>query len=124
MTYGPSVGRILLGLLFFGSGLAMAFLQGPAGVADYFTSLSIPLAGAAAYAVIAVKIVAGGALMFGEHSRTAAMVLICFTFIATLIAHLDISDPNLLKNLAIIGGLLYVIGHGPGDHWTLRSRTR
>lgn len=109
IAYGPTVGRVLLGLLFLASGLSMAFMQGPGNVAGYFASLGIPLAGVAAYAVIALKVVAGGALIAGIRSDLAAMALILFTLAATLIAHLDISDTNLFKNLAIVGGLLYFI---------------
>ena len=116
VAYGPTVGRVLLGLLFLASGLSMAFMQGPGNVAGYFASLGIPLSGIAAYAVIVLKVGAGGALVAGIRSDLAAMALILFTLAATLIAHLDISDTNLFKNLAIIGGLLYVIAdHARSD---------
>jgi uncharacterized membrane protein YphA (DoxX/SURF4 family) len=39
--------------------------------------------------------------------------------LATLIAHTDINDINLFKNLAIIGGLLYVLAYGAGEGWKM-----
>ena len=111
---GTKLGRILMGLLFFGSGLGMLLMNGPAGTAMYFDSLGIPLAGLMAWVAILVKIAGGLAIMIGYRVGLAASVLITFTVIATLIAHRSFEDPNLLKNLAIVGGLLYLMSYGPG----------
>lgn len=117
-TKGSVFGRILMGLLFFASGLMMLLVQGPAGVGGYLTSLGVPFGGLVAYLVIAVKIGAGGAIIIGKRTTEAAAALIVFTLIATLLAHLDpATDPtfptSLLKNLAIVGGLLYLMAFGP-----------
>ena len=117
-TRGSKFGRFLMGLLFFASGLSMLLVVGPAGIAGYFASLGIPLAGLAAWAAIVIKIGAGGALMIGRYVPKAAAILILFTLIATVLAHMspetDPQFPNgLLKNLAIVGGLLYVMAFGP-----------
>jgi len=70
--------------------------------------------------VVAIIVELGGGLMLltGFHARLAAWLLILFTVVAT------IAYPNLganqemsltiLKNLAIIGGLFYVIAQGAG----------
>lgn len=116
-TRGSKFGRILMGLLFFVSGLTMLLLQGPANVAAFFTSLGIPFAEILVWPVIILKIVAGGAIMVGKRTTEAAAALIVFTLIATLLAHLDFNDPMqmtaALKNLAIVGGLLYLMAFGP-----------
>lgn len=116
-TRGSKFGRFLMGLLFFISGLTMLFINTPAGVAGFFASLSIPLPALAAWVAIVLKIVAGGLLMVGRYVPQAAAVLILFTLIATAIAHLDFHDPQemtqALKNLAIVGGLLYIMAFGP-----------
>jgi putative oxidoreductase len=97
--------------MFFYSGIGMLLMQGPANVAVYFDSLSIPLAGLMAWVVIALKLGAGGALMAGYKVEEAAGALAVFTLIATFIAHMDMADPSLGKNLAIVGGLLLAAGH-------------
>ncbi len=113
-TTGSKLGRFLMGLLFFASGLSMLLTMGPDGVAGYFTSLNLPAAALLAWVVIIFKIVAGGALMIGRHVPDAAAALILFTLIATLVGHFDPFDATaVLKNLAIVGGLLYVMAFGP-----------
>jgi putative oxidoreductase len=117
-THGSKMGRVLMGLLFFLSGIMMLTMQGPTAVAGYFASLGIPLAGLAAWVAIVVKIVAGGAIIIGKRTTEAAAVLILFTLVATLFAHINATvDPmfpiGLLRNLAIVGGLLYLMAFGP-----------
>lgn len=109
-TKGVVLARVLIGFLFFFSGVGI-LMQGIGGTAMYFESLGIPLAAVAAWLVVALKLIAGGALMAGYHVEKAALALIVFTLIATAIAHLDLQDPGLFKNLAIIGGLIYAMAH-------------
>lgn len=115
---GTKLGRFLVGLLFFVSGLSILFISGPAGTVAWFDAIGIPLASITVWLVILVKLVAGGALMIGRYVPHAAAALIIFTLLATAIAHLDFADPTqltaALKNLAIIGGLLYIMAFGPG----------
>lgn len=113
-TYGTVVGRVLMGLLFVGGGLSMLFMQGPENVGAYFASVGVPLGALMAWPVIILKVVAGGMLMAGYRVGVAATALILFTLGATLIAHMDPNDTGLFKNLAIVGGLLYVIAYGKG----------
>jgi len=114
-----TVGRMLMGILFVFSGIGI-LMNGVAGTADYFSLLGVPLAGIMVWLVIAVKILAGGALMLGYEVERAAIALIIFTLLATWVAHMDLEDVNLFKNLAIVGGLLYVWAYGPGNGWKLR----
>lgn len=119
-TKGVVVGRILMGLLFFSSGLGMLFTQTPAGVEGYFASLSLPMPLVLAWLVIILKVVAGGALILGRSVGCAAGTLIVFTLLTILIAHRSFEDVNLFKNLAIVGGLLYVVAFGAG-RWSTGS---
>jgi putative oxidoreductase len=119
-SYGVLLGRILLGFLFFSSGLSM-LLGGVANTAGYFSSLNLPLALPLAYAVITLKIVAGGSLIVGFRTGLAAGALLIFTLLTIPIAHGSLSDMNLFKNLAICGGLLYAIAFGPGEGWKLKQ---
>jgi putative oxidoreductase len=109
---------MLMGLLFFSSGLSM-LLGGPAEIAGYFASLNVPMATIVVWPVIALKIIAGLALMLGHRTGLAAGLLIIFTLLTIPLAHADLADTNLWKNLAIVGGLLYALAYGPGQGWRL-----
>ena len=113
-TKGVVLGRVLIGFLFLGSGLGMLFTQTPAGVEGYFASLSLPMPLVLAWLVIIVKIIAGGAIVLGRSVGCAAGALIIFTLMTILVAHRSFDDINLFKNLAIIGGLLYIAAFGAG----------
>lgn len=116
-TKGVVLARVLVGLLFVVSGLGM--LTGPAGTVAYYESLGIPMAGILVWVVIAVKVLGGGAVIIGKRVGIAAGALAVFTLIATVIGHSNIADPmqltQALKNLSIIGGLLYVMAYGAGS---------
>lgn len=111
---GTMLGRILIGFLFFSSGLGMLLVQGPEGVAGYFSSMGLPMAGLLVWLVIIVKVTAGGAIMLGKRVGLASAVLILFTLLTIVIAHRSFDDINMFKNLAIVGGLLYLMAYGPG----------
>ena len=115
-----TIGRILLGLLFFGSGVSILTMSGTEGTAMYFKSVGVPLAGLMVWVVLAIKLIAGAALMLGMKVEKAAALLILFTLGTIWFGHWDINDPGLFKNLAVIGGLLYVMTYGPGNGWRLR----
>jgi len=70
-----------------------------------------------------VELVGGLAIILGFKTRLAALVMIVFTIIATLLAHSfwTMDDParmanriQFFKNVAIIGGFLYVFVRGAG----------
>lgn len=115
---GTKLGRMLIGLLFFSGGLSMLLMQGPENVATYFASIGIPAATILVWPAILLKIIAGLAIILGYRVGLAAAALIGFTAFATIMAHSDFSDPMqmtaAMKNLAIIGGLLYLMAYGPG----------
>lgn len=110
---GTMLGRVLIGLLFFSSGLSMLLVNGPGNTAMFFESMGIPLVGIIVWLVIVLKIVAGGAIMIGKRVGLASASLIIFTLLTIVIAHRDFADINLFKNLAIVGGLLYLMAYGP-----------
>ena len=113
MKYAPLVGRVLIGLLFLISGFGI--LMNISGTAGFYASIGIPMAMVAAIIVMAIKI--GGSLMIitGMHARTGAWALLVFTVLATLIGHTGEGQMVMaLKNLSIVGGLLYVIAYGSG----------
>lgn len=72
---------------------------------------------------IAIEILGGLAILIGFRSRLASLILAVYLIPVTLIFHdfwalagaeRQLQLINLMKNLAIIGGLLSVTAHGPG----------
>lgn len=114
--WGGLIARVAIATLFILSGVGMA--MNFAGSASFLGSLSpIPGTLMAALAVL-IKVGGGLALAVGFKTRYAAWLLIIFTALAIVLAHMNWADQNqmtqALKNLSIIGGLLMVVMHGPG----------
>ena len=121
----PLVGRILIGLIFLVAGVRkVAVGMGFAGTVAYLTKLGFPAP--EAMAVLAIVIEIGGSILLivGWRTRWAAWLLALFVVIAAFAAHrfweFDAAQYNnqlshFLKNLSIIGGLLYVATFGPGS---------
>ena len=117
------VGRVFLGWLFLASGYGK--LMGIAGTTAYFTSLGVsPPALFAWFAAIA-ELGLGAALILGIATRYAALATFVFVLVATLIAHRYWTYPqaqqggqynNWLKNIAIMGGVLYIFVAGAGRY--------
>ena len=117
----PLAGRLLMATIFLVAGTRKVL--GFAGTVGSFTKLGFPAA--EAFAVIAIVIELGGALalIIGWRTRWVAWLLILFVAIATAMAHrfweFDAAQFNnqlnhFLKNIALIGGLLFVAAFGPG----------
>lgn len=115
------VGRILLGIMFLLAGLDK--IGGFEGTQGYMQAMGVP--GMLLPLVILLEVGAGLALILGLWTRWAAILLAGFTLLANLIFHLDFSQAMqqilFMKNLAIIGGLLYVFAHGAGA-WSIDAR--
>lgn len=120
--WGPVVGRVLLGLIFLMSGFGK--ITGFAGQVAYAAKSGVPLAEVA----IAVSIVAeiGGALMImlGWKARIGAAILFVWMIPVSLYMHAfwGIEDATwkqihtimFMKNLAMMGGMLLIMGLGSG----------
>jgi len=110
------VARILLATLFLVSGLGM--LAGPAGFAGYMAAIGMPAPMLVTWAVIALKVFAGLAVLVGFQTRYAALALGAFAIATAFIGHLDFADQNqmtaFMKNLGIAGGFLLLATTGPG----------
>lgn len=116
-THGTLVGRVLLGLLFLVTGIK--FVLNGVPVAKV-TSMGVPLAGVVAWIVVLVKILGGAALILGYRVGQAALALFVFTLLTVLLIHVkDADSTTLLKNLSIMGGLLYVMAYGAGKGWRI-----
>ena len=120
-TYGPLAGRILLALLFVVSGFNK--LVGFEGTAGYIASKGLPLPQLAAAGAIAVELVGGVLLVIGWQARWAATAIFLFLVPTTLIFHAfwAVEGPGarmeqlqFMKNLCIMGGMLYIMAFGAG----------
>ena len=115
------VGRILLSLVFLVAGYRK--LMGVAASAGYFAKLGFPMPDVMVWVAVAIELGGGILLVLGWKARWAASLLALFTLIAAFAAHRFWEvDPaqyanqmnHFLKNLAIVGGMLFVAAVGPG----------
>ena len=119
-TNGALLGRTFIGLLFLVSGIGMFQSMGIAGVSGMIDGMGIPLAGPLAVLVLLVKILGGTGLILGYRIDESALALFIFTFLTIVLVHNNSAElTSALKNLAIMGGLLYVLAYGPGDGWRM-----
>ena len=118
---GLLLGRVCLGLIFLISGLAK--IGKFAGVAGYMSSKGLPASEVLLAATIAVEVLGGAALILGWKARLAATVIFLFLIPVTLLFHAFWAADaagyqnqlnHFLKNVAIMGGMLYVALVGPG----------
>lgn len=119
--YAPVAGRILLSLIFIisGAGKIFAFSQ----TAAFMASQRLPLASLLLTATIALEIVGGLSLLLGFKARALALLLFLFLIPTTILFHnfwaasgpdAQMQVAHFLKNLGIMGGLLYVTAYGAG----------
>ena len=113
---GLLVGRVLLAYIFVVAGWGKMFKF--AGTAGYMASKGMPAAEFFLVCAILVEFVGGLMLAVGWKARWAAAALFLFIIPTTLIFHPMWADAaqtiNFQKNLAIMGGMLYVALMGPG----------
>ena len=111
------LGRIAIGVLFAPSGWGK--LMDPTNLTKMLTAKGFPAPTAFAYLGGAVECIGGALLIIGLKTRCTALALIVFTIFATLLAHQFWVDPaqkiQFFKNVAIIGGLLFVFARGAGS---------
>ena len=112
------VGRCLMAVLFFLSGLGK--VMAPQPTIAYITSVGLPLP-EAAYA-ISILVELGGAilLVLGWQTRLLGAALSLFVLATALIFHRNFADQNMLthflKNIAMTGGLLQLVAFGAGKY--------
>ena len=119
--YGPLAARILLAQLFIVSGIGK--IGGFAGTAAFMAGAGLPMAYVLLILTIVLELGGGVLLVLGWQARWVAAALFGFTFLAAVIFHpfwnSDAASVfgqmnNFMKNLAIMGGLLYVVAYGAG----------
>jgi putative oxidoreductase len=124
-------GRILIGGIFVQSGFAK--LMDLNGFAAMLGDGGVPMASVLAPIGAAAEFGGGLAIVLGLATRYAALLMIGFVIVATLISHRFWTYPpqeqqmqmiNFAKNAAIIGGFVFVFVTGGGrfslDRWWRR----
>ena len=128
------IGRVLLGLLFL-MNVWPRLTGGVGGFARYLASLGFPAPEFFAWLGTAIELVGGLALILGVATRYSSLLLLLYVIIATVTAHRYWQYPaagqiaqynNLIKNLAIMGGLVLLFVTGAGrfsiDGWLRKRR--
>jgi len=119
--YGPLLGRILIAFIFIFAGFGK--VTGFDGTVGYIASKGLPLPAWAAVAAIIVELGGGILLVAGWKARWAAAAMLLFTAMAALLFHNFWAVPveqaqnqmiHFMKNVSMMGGLLYVVVYGSG----------
>jgi putative oxidoreductase len=109
------IARVLLCLVFLNAVLGK--LMGFGAVAGVIAAKGLPLAPLLLVAAMALMAVGSALVISGWKARLGAVLLLLFLVPTALIFHSDVADTmqriQLLKNLAIMGGLLLVIDRDP-----------
>lgn len=117
--YLTLIGRVLLGLMFLVSGVHK--IADPHGTQQYMIMMGMTWMTTLFYiGAVAVEVAGSLSLLLGYRARAAAWLLFLFMIPTTLIFHTNFVDPNqmihFLKNVSIMGGLLYVARYGAGRY--------
>lgn len=111
------IGRIAIAAIFIWA--AFGKVANPSGTMSHIQATAIPLPAGLAYAIaVSVEAICGALLIIGWRTRQAALALFIFLAISTYFFHFDLSSRiqtiMALKNIAIGGGLFFIIASGPG----------
>jgi putative oxidoreductase len=126
----PLAARILISTIFIIAAINKA--MNPSGTENYIAAAGIPAAGVLSVLVIMIEIFGGLSILLGFKAKWGAMALFMFLIPVTLIFHTEFTDQiqsiMLLKNLAMMGGLLMVANYGSGpysldEHIDLNKKT-
>lgn len=110
------VGRILISMIFIMAGLNK--IGGYAATQGYMDSMGVP--GILLPLVIALEVLGGLAILVGWQTRLVAFSLAVFSVLAAVLFHANFGDQMqvimFMKNLAIAGGLLFLVANGSGAY--------
>jgi len=120
-NYLALAGRILLAAIFIIGGYNK--IGGWEATAGYMASKGLPML----LLVPTILIELGGGLMLivGYRARLAAAAIFLFLIPVTLVFHnfwaaspveMQMQSINFMKNLGIMGGMLFIVAYGPGRY--------
>ena len=119
--FGPLLGRILLALIFLMSGIGK--INGFDGTAGYMTSKGLPMVEVLLAITIIIEIGAALMLILGWKAKLGAAALFLWMIPVTFLFHNFWAMPAdqqmiqqimFMKNLGLMGGMLYIMAFGSG----------
>lgn len=122
-NFAALLGRILLALIFVISGWNK--IGNFDMTAGYMASKGLPMTEILLGLTIAIELVGGLMIVFGWKARWAALAILLFLIPTTLIFHAfwavgadEVRNQTnaFMKNVAIMGGMLYIMAFGPGPY--------
>lgn len=120
--YGPLLGRLLIAQIFLIAGFGK--LSHFAQTAGYMSSLGVPMANILLTLTIVIEIGGGLMILFGFYTRYAAVAFFFWLIPVTLTFHafwhadaasLQNQMNNFMKNIAIMGAMIYLAVYGSGS---------
>ena len=121
--YGPLVGLLLLASIFNIAGLEK--IAGFDGTVKFMASKGLPMVNLLLVATIMIELGGGLLIALGWHARRGALAIFLFIIPVTLVFHAFWTFEgaeythqmhSFLKNLAIMGGMLYIMAAGSGRY--------
>ncbi len=112
-AYLPTIGRVLMGLLFVVAGVGKV-AGGVEGFAGFMASGGIPAI--LAWPVVLFEILGGIAIIVGYQTRYVAAAMAAFCLISGIMYHGTADMSGLLKNIALTGAFLRLYVSGAGAH--------
>jgi len=111
------LGRSFIALLF--AFTAISHATDLAGAQTYLASRGFPVPGLLVFGSILLRLIGVVCVGFGFMTRVGVISLVLYLVFSTFIYYTPISAgmpiTPLLKNFALIGGLLILAAHGPGS---------
>jgi putative oxidoreductase len=129
-SFTPLAGRILMSVLFLVSGFFK--VGGYSQMVGYAASQGLPVAGVAVACAAVLELAGGLAILIGFQTRIVAWLLFLYLIPTTFYFHnfwamQGMEQQNnmvhLLKNVAIMGGLVILAANGPGPY-SIDSRAK
>ncbi len=122
-NYGTLAARVVIGVFFITAGIGkigagFGLGGGFAGTVGYITATGLPAPELLAAAAIVLEIGGGILVLLGWHIGLGAGMLAFVSIFTAFFFHGAVGDPmqrgQMFKNLAIAGGLIYMMVYGPG----------
>ncbi|MEH6542601.1 MAG: DoxX family protein [Porticoccaceae bacterium] len=121
-SFAPLLGRILIAALFIPAGISK--ITGFAGTSGYMASKGLPMADVLLVLTIIIELGGGIMLLAGVRAKEVALIIFLFLIPVTAVFHgyWGIEDAAaqskeqiaFMKNIAIMGGLLFIAAFGAG----------
>jgi putative oxidoreductase len=119
----PLIGRILMSVIFLSSGFAKVAMFST--MTGYMVAKHVPLPGVALAIAAAVEILGGLSVLLGFQARIVGWILFLYLIPTTVLFHnfwassgaeqMD-AQIHFFKNVAIMGGLLFLAAFGAGAY--------